>query len=123
MLSHDILKAELHLVSNSGASGGTGIVGLALAKRYYGAATVVAICSGRNADFVKGFGADVVIDYTKEDQLRRLIEEGPYDVVYDCVGGKEWFSRLDDLVKPNGIFLTIVGDKTARRSVLTDRIL
>ncbi|CAE7180262.1 unnamed protein product, partial [Rhizoctonia solani] len=39
-----------------GASGGTGIIGVQLAKSL--GATVIAICSGKNADFVKEHGAD-----------------------------------------------------------------
>jgi NADPH:quinone reductase-like Zn-dependent oxidoreductase len=100
-----------------GASGGTGIYGVNVAKHYYKAAKVVGVCSSRNVDFVKGLGADVVVDYTKEDPLTRLVEEGPFDLVYDCVGGTQWFDRLDKLVKPSGYFLTIVGDKTDRRFV------
>lgn len=48
-----------------GASSGTGLMGIQLAKAL-GAARVVAVCSGRNSERVARLGADEVIDYSKE---------------------------------------------------------
>jgi NADPH:quinone reductase-like Zn-dependent oxidoreductase len=48
-----------------GASSGTGLMGVQLAKAL-GAARVIAVCSGRNAERVLQVGADEVIDYSKE---------------------------------------------------------
>lgn len=44
-----------------GASGGVGTMAVELARRAAGRdATIVAVCSGRNADLVRGLGADEV---------------------------------------------------------------
>ncbi len=54
-----------HTVVVIGASSGTGLMGVQLAKAL-GAARVIAVCSGKNADRVLQLGADEVIDYLKE---------------------------------------------------------
>lgn len=69
-----------------GASGGVGQLALQVAKRVRGG-SVVAVCSGKNADLVRGLGADVVLDYTQVDPLAEAKAHGPYRVVVDCVGG------------------------------------
>lgn len=49
----------------------------------FGASNVVATASTAKLDFLKSLGADMAIDYTKEN-----FEDLPdkYDVVYDAVG-------------------------------------
>mmetsp|Transcript_135108 Transcript_135108/g.419859 ORF Transcript_135108/g.419859 Transcript_135108/m.419859 type:complete len:322 (-) Transcript_135108:39-1004(-) len=72
-----------------GASGGTGLAGLQLA-RLLGASEVVGVCSGANADLCREHGADGVLDYRTELAGRTLAEVlGPksFDVVYDCATG------------------------------------
>ncbi|KAJ1307465.1 hypothetical protein OPQ81_001565 [Rhizoctonia solani] len=111
-----------------GASGGTGIIGVQMAKAL--GATVIAICSGKNADFVKEHGADEVIDYTTEDVPSTAISIGPYKVIYDCVGGTQLIPHLSTLLAPiptpnephhppaaAGTYITIVGDKTSRTAM------
>ena len=48
-----------------GASSGTGLMGVQLAKAL-GAARVIGVCSSKNTDRVLQVGADEVIDYSKE---------------------------------------------------------
>jgi hypothetical protein len=57
---------------------------------------VTAICSGKNADFVKSLGADEVIDYTSQHINQTLscrrTATSEYDLIVDCVGGTELLS-------------------------------
>lgn len=54
---------------------------------------VTAICSSKNAEYVKSLGADEVIDYTSQSVLQALATTRSatqeYDLIIDCVGGKE----------------------------------
>lgn len=69
-----------------GASGGTGAIGVQLAK-CLGASQVTGICSSSNAELVRSLGADAVVDYAKgeEGMLKELTGLGPFDFAYDCV--------------------------------------
>ncbi len=69
-----------------GASGGCGSFGVQIAK-YYGA-TVFAVCSTRNVDFVKSIGADKVLDYSKNNFLEEIKDE-KFDLIYDTVTSPE----------------------------------
>jgi NADPH:quinone reductase-like Zn-dependent oxidoreductase len=54
---------------------------------------VTAICSSKNAEYVKKLGADDVIDYTTNDVAQTLLaqraESKESDLIVDCVGGTE----------------------------------
>ena len=77
----DVAKLEKgqRIVIN-GASGAVGHFALQLAHAW--GAEVVAVCSNRNAEFVKELGADVVVDYQREDFTTR---EPRADVLFDNV--------------------------------------
>ncbi len=64
-----------------GASGTTGIIAVQYAK--YLSADVTGVCSTHNIDFVKSFGADHVLDYTKQESKGALQK---YDFILDAVG-------------------------------------
>lgn len=88
-------------------SGGVGTIAIQIAK-YFGA-FVATTTSTKNIEFVKGFGADLVIDYTREEFAGKLKD---YDIVLDTMGGKiqaEAFSVL----KPSGRLISIVFPPTA----------
>lgn len=54
-----------------------------LAKQVFGASKVAATASTAKLEFVKSLGADLAIDYTKEN-FEELAQK--FDLVYDTVG-------------------------------------
>jgi len=90
-----------------GASGSVGTYAVQLAK-YYGA-QVTGVCSAANLELVKSLGADVVIDYAKEDFAKNGQK---YDLVFDAVG-KISSSHTKGSLTENGIFLSTWGDPGA----------
>ncbi|KAG8087186.1 hypothetical protein GUJ93_ZPchr0010g7923 [Zizania palustris] len=68
-----------------GGAGGVGSLAIQLAKHVFGASKVAATASTPKLELLKSLGADVAIDYTKEN-----FDEQPekYDVVFDAVGNK-----------------------------------
>jgi len=83
-----------------GASGSIGAAAVQLAK-YYGA-EVMAVCNTKNLELVKTLGAEVVIDYTKEDFTK--INQ-TFDVFMDSVGKSSYF-KCKKLLKPGGIYFS-----------------
>jgi len=82
-----------------GASGGVGHMAVQIA-RAMGAGRVVAVCSGRNAEWVETLGADRVIDYTRE----RVTDCGEtFDLVYDAVCTTP-LRRLRRVIEPRGVY-------------------
>jgi len=61
---------------------------LQLAKQVFGASRVAATSSTRHLELLKSLGADLAIDYTKEN-FEDLPEK--FDVVYDAIGKKFLF--------------------------------
>ena len=96
----NILNGQKVLVF--GASGSVGTYTVQLAKHHFGA-EVTGVCSKANIELVNSLGADQVIDYTKED----VTKNGQiYDAVFDAVG-KLSSSQGQNLIKENGVFLTV----------------
>jgi NADPH:quinone reductase-like Zn-dependent oxidoreductase len=99
-----------HLVAGErvlvqGAAGGVGVFAVQLARRC--GAQVIGTTSAHNQDFVRGLGADEVIDYQAtrfEDAVRDL------DVVFDTVGG-DTLRRSWDVLKPGGRLVTIAASE------------
>ena len=86
----------------NGASGSIGIAAVQLAK-YFGA-HVTGVCSGKNVDFVRSLGADMMIDYTQDDFTK---PNQPYDIIFDTVGKSSFFASQRALA-PKGIYLSTV---------------
>jgi NADPH:quinone reductase-like Zn-dependent oxidoreductase len=103
-----------HLVAGQrvlihGAAGGVGCFAVQLAR--WRGARVTGTASHCNLDFVRGLGADEVIDYQAtrfEDVVRDI------DLVFDTVGG-ETLERSWGVLKAGGTLVTIAasGDHTA----------
>ena len=91
-----------------GASGGVGQLALQIAKRVRGA-FVVAVCSAKNAELVRGLGADVVLDYSTGDALAQARAHGPYQAVIDCVGSYAG-AGCRALLGPGGRHVIVSGD-------------
>jgi len=99
---HFIRKAKIKAnqkVLIVGASGAVGSAAVQLAKSY--GAIVTGVCSTANMDLVKSFGADKVIEYTKDD----FTQNGEiYDVIFDAVRTISVSRSLKSLAK-NGIMI------------------
>ncbi|OWM71547.1 hypothetical protein CDL15_Pgr005734 [Punica granatum] len=88
-----------------GGSGGIGTFVIQLAKHVYGASRVVATSSTAKLELLRSLGADVAVDYTKQN-----IEDLPenFDVVFDAAtGGKS--DVAVKAVKEGGSVVTVSG--------------
>ena len=84
-------------------SGGVGTFAIQLAKHV--GATVATTTSAANADLVKRLGADVVIDYRKDDFGNLLYD---YDVVLNSLDN-ETLKKSLRVLKPGGKLISISG--------------
>ncbi|CAH9095428.1 unnamed protein product [Cuscuta europaea] len=86
-----------------GGAGGVGSLVIQLAKNVFGASKVAATSSTGKLELLKNLGADLSIDYTKQN-----FEELPYkfDVIYDTVGQGE---RAVNAVKEGGSIVVLTG--------------
>jgi len=93
-----------HKVLINGASGGVGSFAVQIAKALK--AEVTAVCSTQNVELVQSLGGDRVIDYTVQDFTK---DTSFYDIIFDAVG-KESFSGCQNILKPNGVYVTTLPD-------------
>ena len=84
-------------------SGGVGTIAIQLAKHL--GAVVATTTSGKNADWVKALGADIIVDYKTTD-FEDVIQD--YDVVFDTQGGKTLEKSLH-VLKRGGRLISISG--------------
>jgi NADPH:quinone reductase-like Zn-dependent oxidoreductase len=84
-----------------GASGSVGTFAVQMAK--YNGAVVTGVCSTRNFELVRSLGADMLIDYTKEDFTKNGER---YNVIFDAVS-KISFSRCKNSLQNNGAYITV----------------
>jgi len=96
------LKAGQRVLIHAG-SGGVGTVAIQLAKHL--GAIVATTTSTPNVDWVRALGADVVIDYHKEDFATILRD---YDVVLNSLG-TEVLEKSLQVLKPGGKLISISG--------------
>jgi NADPH:quinone reductase-like Zn-dependent oxidoreductase len=88
-----------------GGGGGVGHVAIQIAKAL--GAHVIATASGSKREFVEGFGADEVIDYTAVDFTEAV---GDLDVVLDTLGG-DTAERSLEVLRPGGHLVTAVAEE------------
>jgi len=84
-------------------NGGTGAIGSAAIQilKYFDA-QVTAVCATQHLELVKSLGADIVIDYSKEDFTQT---KETYDFVFDAVG-KSSFGKCKPLLNEKGIYIS-----------------
>ena len=99
----DIRAAKIKSGQKVMINGATGAIGSAAVQlsKYLGA-TVTAVCDTKNVDLVKSLGADLVIDYLKEDFTKL---DTKFDVIFDAVG-KSSFGKCKPLLTKNGIYMS-----------------
>lgn len=95
------------------AAGGVGGFAVQLAKHC--GATVLGTASPCNHDYLRGLGADRVIDYGTEDFRQVIREWSPsgMDLVLDFVGG-EVLEKSVEILNPTGCLVTIVEPDQAK---------
>jgi NADPH:quinone reductase-like Zn-dependent oxidoreductase len=84
-------------------SGGVGTFAIQVAKHL--GAIIATTTSAANLDWVKGLGADIVIDYRKED-FETILHD--YDVILDTLGGKT-LEKSIRVLKPGGKLISLLG--------------
>ena len=100
----------------NGAAGSVGSSAVQLAKSMQ--CSVTAVCSASHAGLVRSLGADVVIDYEKED----FTEKGKsYDIVFDAAA-KSSYRKCKQSLKPKGVYLTTVPSFTILLAMLYTRL-
>jgi NADPH:quinone reductase-like Zn-dependent oxidoreductase len=104
-------RAELRVgesVLVHGGAGGVGHVAIQVARAI--GAKVFTTARADQFDFVRSMGADVVIDYEKEDYVEVVMRETAgrgVDVVFDTIGG-DTLTRTPDALAQLGRLVTIV---------------
>lgn len=99
----DIRAAKVKAGQNVMVYGATGAIGSAAVQlaKYFGA-SVTAVCNTKNVELVKKLGADVVVDYTKEDFTKT---GQTFDFVFDAVG-KTSFGKCKPILSKTGIYIS-----------------
>ena len=97
------LRAGQRVLIN-GAAGGVGTFAVQIAKSF--GAEPTGVCSTRNVELVRSIGADLVIDYTREDFIGRPER---YDLILDCVGNHSLL-EYKRILKDKGKLIIIGGE-------------
>jgi len=102
---NDTKSGNLTVVITSG-SGGTGFIGIEIAKAY-GATHIATAASGEEEiAFVKGLGATFVVDYKKADLFESLPDDS-VDVVYDNYGEEGTADKAMRTLRAGGVYLLL----------------
>lgn len=111
----DIRAAKVKNGQNVLVNGATGAIGSAAVQllKHFGAKITV-VCDTKNVELVKSLGADVIIDYSKEDFTKT---KQTFDFIYDAVG-KSSFGKCKPLLNKNGIYKSTELGKNAENIYL-----
>jgi NADPH:quinone reductase-like Zn-dependent oxidoreductase len=96
--------------------GAGGVAGLAIQLAKHIGARVITTCSASNIDYVRGLGADEIIDYNAQDFTEVV---SGCDAVFDTVGG-DVAQRCFAVLKPGGRAAFIASGGTAPASPRDD---
>lgn len=91
-----------------GASGGVGVAAIDVAKAM-GARVIAAASSKKKRDACIEAGADATVNYSQKnwrDELKKILDGAPLDIVYDPVGGDYAEPALRSL-GPDGRYLVV----------------
>ncbi|MER7666095.1 MULTISPECIES: NADP-dependent oxidoreductase [unclassified Streptomyces] len=97
------------------AAGGVGHLAVQIAKAR--GAFVIGTASTAKQDFVRGLGADEVVDYTTTDFVRAVRD---VDVVLDTVGG-EYGPRSLEVLRPGGLLVSLASPAETYLSAVAER--
>jgi NADPH:quinone reductase-like Zn-dependent oxidoreductase len=100
-------KADNKTVLVTSGQGGTGHVGVQLAKAL-GAGYVISVASTPNIEWVKSLGADKVVDYTKQS-VWDVLANNSIDMVYDNYGAEGSAEKAMNVLRPGGYLVMIAG--------------
>ncbi|KAL0943641.1 zinc alcohol dehydrogenase [Colletotrichum truncatum] len=110
--SANLKKGDRVLVN--GASGGIGTFAVQAIRDIVGdEGYVVAVCSGRNAEMVKGLRVDEVVDYTASPQVSNALKEKfgregkMFDAVVDCIGVQDVYANCASYLVPEGVYAAV----------------
>lgn len=105
------MKAGDTVFIPAGASG-LGIAAIQLAKAF-GAKVITTVSSGEKAQAVKKLGADIIVN-RKTDDLGRVLDENPVNIVMDCVGGAGLGKNIEKLaIGGRWILIATLGGESA----------
>jgi NADPH:quinone reductase-like Zn-dependent oxidoreductase len=109
-----------HNILIYGASGTSGTFASQYGKHF--GAHVTAVCSTKHLEFLKLLGADMVIDYTIEDQIE---PNNKFDFILDAVGkakSSKFKESCRDALKDNGKYVSIDDEALILSSSRLDQI-
>ncbi len=102
-----------HEVLINGASGGTGIFAVQIAKALGG--VVTAVCSAGNHERVAGLGADRLVDYRRQ----AITDLGHrFDIIYDAAAAAS-FAQCRPRLKTSGVFISNLPSASGMLSKMT----
>lgn len=114
----DIKRGETILIHAAGSGVGTAAIQLA-GRKIAGAKIIATAGSDRKLDLAKELGANVTINYKKEDFAERVLEETNgqgADLILDFVGASYWEQNMKSAaVDSKWILLGILGGSTVKK--------
>jgi len=91
-------------IAITAGSGGTGFIGIELAKAYGAVHIATATTGADGIAFVRSLGATIVVDYKKEDLFESL-PDNSVDIVYDNYGAEGTADKAMRTIRPGGVYL------------------